>query len=52
MSGSKDHIGKLESAEEFQKDNEFIYSGYRINFNSTKKIVRSLFMMHNESVNV
>lgn len=26
--------------------------GYRINFNSTKKILRSLFMLHNESVNI
>lgn len=37
---------------EFLRDNEFIKSGYRMNFDSTKKIMRSLFMFHNESFNV
>ena len=31
----------------FERDNEFITSGYRLNFNSSKKILRSLFMFHN-----
>ena len=34
------------------QDNEFIISGYRIRFNTTRKIIKSLFMLHNESVNV
>lgn len=34
------------------KDNEHITHGYRINFDSPKKIFRSLFMVHNESVNI
>lgn len=33
-------------------DNEFIWRGYRIGFNSHGRILRSLFMLHNESVNV
>ena len=33
-------------------DNEHVWSGYRIGFNTKRKIVRSLFMVHNESVNV
>lgn len=34
------------------KDNAHITHGYRINFDSPKKIFRSLFMVHNESVNI
>jgi len=36
----------------FQLDNEHIWTGYRIGFNSKRKILRTLFMVHNESVNV
>lgn len=34
------------------KDNNGITHGYRINFNTPRKIFRSLFMLHNESVNI
>ena len=34
------------------KDNEHITEGYRINFNTPAKILKSLFMVHNESVNI
>ena len=33
-------------------DNEDIHTGYRIGFNTKWDIIKSLFMMHNESVNV
>ena len=36
----------------FLIDNEFILHGYRINFNTKMKIFKSLFMLHNETVNV
>jgi adiponectin receptor len=45
-------IGKYEHAPSFMKDNEHITHGYRINFDSPKKILKSLFMVHNESVNI
>jgi len=45
-------IGDIEHVPPFMVDNEFINHGYRIGFNSTKKILRSLFILHNESVNV
>ena len=45
-------IGKWEQAPKFIQDNEYIRSGYRINFNNIKCILRSLFMIHNETVNV
>lgn len=41
-----------ECEHEFLKDNEFIRHGYRAHFNSTRKLLKSLFMFHNESVNV
>ncbi len=34
------------------KDNQHITHGYRIGFDSPRKIFRSLFMVHNESVNI
>lgn len=37
---------------EFIKDNEYIRHGYRFNFNSSRKILTSLFMVHNETANV
>lgn len=37
---------------EFIKDNEYIRHGYRMNFNSCRKILNSLFMIHNETANV
>jgi hypothetical protein len=33
-------------------DNEFIQKGYRINFTNIKVILKSLFMVHNELINV
>ena len=32
--------------------NKHIKSGYRINFNSSWRILQSLFMIHNETINV
>ena len=54
MAKSKDaEIGHLEGADhEFLRDNEFIHGGYRLHFNSFSKIMKSLFMFHNESFNV
>ena len=45
-------IGTIDEAHDYMKHNNFIIRGYRINFDSGKKIIRSLFMLHNESVNV
>ena len=39
-------------APSFLIDNEYILRGYRINFNTNRKICRSLFLLHNETVNV
>jgi adiponectin receptor len=49
----QEKIGELEGTEhEFLRDNEFIVNGYRLHFNSAGKIIKSLFMFHNESFNV
>jgi hypothetical protein len=33
-------------------DNEKILTGYRINFNTMKRIFSTIFMIHNETVNI
>ncbi len=45
-------VGCWEDAPGFVQDNEYIKKGYRVNFNSIKRVVKSLFMLHNESMNV
>lgn len=45
-------IGHYDEAPSFMKDNEGITHGYRINFNTPKRILKSMFMLHNESVNI
>jgi len=45
-------IGSHKEAPPFMFHNVHILEGYRINFNSYSKLVRSLFMIHNETVNV
>lgn len=46
------HIGFDHEAPEFMVYNKHITRGYRINFNSYRKIFKSLFMIHNETINV
>ena len=45
-------IGDDSQAEKFQLFNPYIKRGYRINFNTHSKIARTLFMIHNESINI
>ena len=33
-------------------DNKFLLTGYRINFTTGKRICKSLFMFHNETINI
>lgn len=48
----KAFVGCWEEAPDYAHDNEYIRKGYRINFNSIKEVVKSLFILHNESMNV
>jgi len=48
----QEYIGHVKFVPDFVKDNPFIFTGYRINFNTPKKVLKSLFMLHNELVNV
>ena len=48
----EEFIGNYEEAPTYMKDNSDITHGYRINFNNPKKIFKSLFMVHNEIVNI
>lgn len=46
-------VGTRHQAPSHLLDNEYIHHGYRINYNhSFNSIFKSLFQMHNESVNV
>ena len=45
-------LGTFEEAEKFMQDNEYIKEGYILNCNTFKRTLRSLLMIHNETVNV
>ena len=45
-------MGSLEEAPDFLRDNEYIKHGYRIGFDNSQKVFNSLFILHNESVNI
>lgn len=42
----------LDDSHEYHADNKYIIRGYRIHFNTFKRVMRSLFMVHNETVNI
>ena len=46
------YIGNIEDVHEYHADNEFILKGYRIHFLTVPRILKSLFMVHNESFNI
>lgn len=48
----EEYIGKLNQDHTFLHDNDFIHSGYRLYFNTSRKILKSLFMWHNECFNI
>lgn len=48
----KESVVDIHEAEEWLRDNEYILRGYRNNFDSFSKTFKSLFMIHNESINV
>jgi len=45
-------IGIFKEAPKFLQDNEYINEGYLLNCNTFKKSLKSLFMCHNETINV
>ena len=49
---TKPFIGSIDQAEEFQRTNKHIKRGYRVNFNTFWDTTKTLFMIHNETVNV
>ena len=49
---SKVLIGTFMEAPKFLQDNEYIAKGYLLNCNTFKKTFKSLFMCHNETVNI
>ena len=45
-------IGTYEDAPDFIQDNEYIKTGYILHCNTFKKTFKSLFMWHNETINI
>ena len=45
-------LGDYEDAPTFMQDNEYIKGGYLLNCNTFKKIFKSIFMWHNETINI
>ena len=45
-------IGTFEDAPSFMRENVFIKGGYRIRNHTPKKVLKSMFRIHNETVNI
>lgn len=45
-------VGSYNEAPDYIKDNKYIKKGYRINCDSVIKVTKSLFVFHNETVNI
>ncbi|KRX03856.1 hypothetical protein PPERSA_04651 [Pseudocohnilembus persalinus] len=45
-------LGRIDEAPQYIIDNVYILTGYRINFHSSYMILKSLFMIHNETLNI
>ena len=45
-------LGNFEDIPKYFRHNEYIKKGYRVNCNSIPKALKSLFILHNESVNI
>ena len=52
LSSAKPHIGVKEEANGYMVTNQWILNGYRINYDSWKETLKSLFQVHNEIVNI
>jgi len=48
----KEYVGRSEESPAFLNYNQYVHTGYRINFNNKRKVIKSLFMRHNELVNI
>ena len=45
-------LGSYDEAPKFMQDNEYIKGGYLLNCTTFKKTLKSLFMWHNETINI
>lgn len=46
------YIGLIDEAPEWDTEGYYILTGWRINFNTYGRVLRSFFMIHNETVNI
>ena len=52
LNSVKPHIGVKEEANGYMVTNQWILNGYRINYDSWKETLKSLFQVHNETINI
>lgn len=52
VESKKAFIGTIKDAPIFCVSNDFIIRGYRINFNTFERLTKSLFQLHNETMNI
>ena len=52
LNSVKPHIGVKEEANSYMVTNRWILNGYRINYDSWKETFKSLFQVHNETINI
>ena len=45
-------LGTWDDIPKYCQDNEYIITGYRINFHSIKLLLKSIFIVHNETFNI
>ena len=50
--GKEPYIGDYHEAPEYLQSNQYLLTGYRINYDSWGKLARTIFMLHNETVNM
>lgn len=48
----EERIGEYQDLPEYEKDNEYLITGYRINYNKWSSIFRSIIEWHNETINI
>ena len=48
----KAFVGGSEDVRDYAIDNEYIIRGYRINHNTNGRSIKSIFVCHNETVNI
>merc|ERR1712196_448488 len=47
-----EYIGEYNELSDWEKDNEFLIRGYRINYTNWSSLIKSTCIFHNETINI